>query len=453
MDQKIEKTINSMYQAILFDHKTKKHRFLIDIESAESVQKSLEEYEMNKFNISNQNLNNFLKSELNSKKNISSKMCEVNVNKERLLSEEEIMDTYNKIKTSRNEEDMENILNQIINSKLPSTIQSLNVITDKFLDKNENTLNVLIMGGGPSGLFIANYLHLLYNVQPSDLKVNILVLENRIYEEKVRKPFTRDRTFRIGTRYLDIVLPNIYCQKNKKDSILIPIKYLELLLYLQTYHLNIPLYFTKKYDDYEDVQTFIERYKIDVLYDATGGRLGKIDMKINTNFLKNIDMESDKYSFTILKNDNLVKFNTGSPLNKYVNIEYYGRRPFRYDSTYFYITNQNDYELLKDICIKRNNIAKVLKRINDPKLKKKIYGLYLKEIKNNPDIDYIKFNSWEMIMYHRLKAAEFKHIHNQKYLYIGVGDTLFSSHFIIGAGLNRTILFSVKTCHILPFLI
>ena len=57
-----------------------------------------------------------------------------------------------------------------------------------------------------------------------------------------------------------------------------------------------------------------------------------------------------------------------------------------------------------------------------------------------------------MKMYHRLKVADVLKAKNHPFLYIGTGDTIFSSHYIVGAGLNRTLLFSIKTAHLLNML-
>ena len=54
------------------------------------------------------------------------------------------------------------------------------------------------------------------------------------------------------------------------------------------------------------------------------------------------------------------------------------------------------------------------------------------------------FDIWAIYIRHTLQVSEVVKIDNHKVLYIGAGDTIFHSHFITGAGLNRIIHFAVK---------
>jgi hypothetical protein len=450
MDQKIEKTINSLYYGILYDKKTKKHRFLKNMLNVEEIHKTHENYKYQQS--STIDVNKFMNSKLPD--NNEHIKCDKDYNKERMLQPYEILSAYQEILKAKNENEMYETLNSIIEYKLPSTIQSLNPICDEFLKKDKKTLNILIAGGGPIGLFIANYLYQIYNTFESNININVLILENRIVEEKIRKPFIRSRTFAINTRFLDVIFPGIYCKKGVGyETLMIPIKYLELLLYLKTYATGIPMYFTKKYEKWNDYEEFIKKYKIDMFFDATGGRLGNIKMKIDTTFMKEIDTKNDNYEFKINKNENLVTFDLKNKLDLWVSVENVGKKPF-YDFVETYnLDNMDDFKYLENLCIPKHKIKNVLKNIKDDKLKKNLIYLYLSHIQNNPQINSMKFYTFKMFMYHRLKVAEWMHYKKYKFLYCGAGDTLFSSHFIRGAGLNRTILFSIKVCHLLPFLL
>ncbi len=450
MDHKIEKTINSMYYGILYDKKTKKHRFLKNMVNVSNIYKSQENYQYQQS--SSVNVNKFLNSNLpNNNEHVK---CDKDYNRERMLQPYEILSSYQDVVKAKNENELYDILNTIIEYKLPSTVQSIVPICDNFLNKDKNTLNILIAGGGPIGLFIANYLDQLYNNIESNININILILENRIVEEKIRKPFTRSRTFAIGTRYLDIIFPGIYCKKGVgSESLLIPIKYLELLFYLKTYVRGIPMYFTKKYETFNDYEEFIKKYKIDLFFDATGGRLGNIKMKIDTTFMNGIDIKNDIYQFKINKKDNLVEFDLKNNLDMWLSVEKVGKKPFYHFVDTYKIDNINDFKYMENLCIPKHKIKNVIKNIKDEKLKKNLVHLYLSEIQNNPDIYSIKFFTFKINMYHRLKVAEWLNYKKHKFLYIGAGDTLFSSHFIRGAGLNRTVLFSIKVCHLLPLLV
>ncbi len=450
MDQKIEKTINSLYYGILYDKKTKKHRFLKNMVNVQNIYKAQENYQYQQS--STISIDKFMNTKLMI--NEEHIKCEKDHNRERMIQPYEILSTYQEVLKAKNENELYDILNTIIEYKLPSTIQSIVPICEQFNKKDKNTLNVLIAGGGPVGLFIANYLYQIYNNYESNFQLNLLILENRIVEEKIRKPFNRSRTFAIGTRFLDIIFPGIYCKKGVgTDSLLIPIKYLELLFYLKTYAMGIPMYFTKKYETWNDYEDFIQKNKIDIFFDATGGRLGNIKMKIDTTFMKNIDTKNEVYEFKINKKDNLVEFDLKNNLDLWLSIEYVGKKPFYHFVETYNLNNLEDFKYLENLCIPKHKIKNVIKNIKDEKLKKNLIYLYLTHIQNNPNIYSIKFYTFKMNMYHRLKVSEWMNYKKHKFLYIGSGDTLFSSHFIRGAGLNRTILFSIKVCHLLPLLL
>ena len=59
------------------------------------------------------------------------------------------------------------------------------------------------------------------------------------------------------------------------------------------------------------------------------------------------------------------------------------------------------------------------------------------------------FDIWSIYIRHAIQASEIVKIGNYKLLYIGAGDTLFHSHFITGAGLNRILNFSVKCANLI----
>ena len=64
-----------------------------------------------------------------------------------------------------------------------------------------------------------------------------------------------------------------------------------------------------------------------------------------------------------------------------------------------------------------------------------------------------KFDVWGVYMRHQIKISDVIHINNKKILFIGAGDTIFHSHFITGAGLNRIFDFTVKCANQLDKLI
>ena len=103
-----------------------------------------------------------------------------------------------------------------------------------------------------------NFIH--YLKQKTDVKTILEVgCGTGVYPIKYRELFA-------GKRYtgIDISQTNIdYCKKNSKNNsgLLIPIKYIELLLYLKANHDKIPIYLSKKLEKWKDIKEFIKNYK------------------------------------------------------------------------------------------------------------------------------------------------------------------------------------------------
>ncbi len=463
MDEKLEKTINNMYLGILYDKTYKKHKFLSNMDTVEKIAE-INKGQKDDF-AKSVDIKKFMKTVLSSEKNHT--QCDIDSEKERVLQPFEILSVYYDILKAESDEELFELLNKIILFRLPSNIPSLDNISEKFVRKDKNKLNILIAGGGPVGLFIANYLNVIYKNPESNIEVNILVLDNRVGEknkDNSRLPFTRSRTFAIGTRFLDVVFPGIYCKKKSgTDSLLIPIKYLELLLYIKTYTANIPIFFTDKYKTFEDYQKLIKEFNVDIFFDASGGRIKDVKLKVPNDLLSIIDKQISRnmsdfeeykdYKFKINKEDNLVEFDLKDKYNMWLSVEYIGKSPIHRLVDTYNITNKEDYELLNNVCIPKNKIKDILKDIKDENLKKQLIYLFQNKIQYDSDISSLKFFTFQIKMYHQIKASQWFNYKSHKFLYIGSGDTLFSSHFIRGAGLNRTLLFSLKVCHLFPFLI
>ena len=460
MDKKIERTIQNMYKAILIDRRTKKHRFLTDIESVDMIRQRQEQYNNIEYGITNSEYKKYIKVAEKKKKKLFKKECNEKNKWKNHLSKEEITHYIENIRNSTSKEEFIETCNSLFEYKLPGTIQSISDIEHSFIEKDKyTTLNILIIGGGPNGMFLANYLHKLYNENPSNLKVNIIMLENRIEKENVRYPFTRNRYFAIITRYLEIVLPHLYCKFTKKSNsgILIPIKYLELALYAETYYHQIPLLFTKKYEKWNQIEKLIKKLDIDVVFDCTGNRLDKIPLQPNQPMFENVKMNivsnSLPYEFHIYEKENIVTLSLNGFYDKWINIEYYDHIKKMVIPVTFEVKNESDYKLCHHVCLSKNDFFHFIPYIKDEELKKLMMGLYIKQLQKIHPHDMITINTFTVNMYHRLKITEFVHMGKHSYFYIGAGDTIFSSHYVVGSGLNRTILLSIKICHLLPLLL
>jgi hypothetical protein len=360
------------------------------------------------------------------------------------LDEELIYTLYNNIKHKTIQREIEQELDKIIYYNLPSTLNDLDDL--KYLLDIRKT-NILILGAGPNGLFLANYLNLLYNN-----KVNILVLDNRTSEESYREPYIRSRTFAIGVpSYFSLILPKITCFSK---WVLIQIRYLEILLYLKSFTDNIPMYFTKKYSKYGDVQKLIKKYNFKVCFDSTGGRIKTPFVVKNFKFPDNFKFKKNNHEL-ILEN-NLLKINWLDNKHKKYLFIYFLNKNFKslfinyYDV--FPIMNDDDYKLLNNICIDKKHISHIIKKIIDIKLKKfliTILNMLKDDIYNN--ISYINLTTTEVKLYSQLKIAFL--INNKKCAWIGAGDTIFHSHYLLGSGLTRTLTLSSKIINLLELIL
>jgi len=358
------------------------------------------------------------------------------------LNKKLISITYKTIKYKTDQQDIEKELDKIIYHNLLSTTDNL----EKYLDTTRT--NILILGAGPNGLFLANYLNFMYRN-----RINILVLDNRISEEGYREPFIRSRTFAIGVpSYFSLILPKITCFSK---WVAIQIRYLEILLYLKSFTDNIPMYFTEKYSDYKDVEKIIKKYNFKVCFDSTGGRIKTPFIIKNFKFPNNFKFEQNNHM--LVRENNLLKVNWQD--NNYKNrcylFIYFLDEKFKNIFINYYdiyqINNENDYKLLNNICLYKHNLIQVISKVIDNKLKQFLITIMrlLKDRMYNK-IKYINLTSTEVKLYSQLKIAFL--VNNKKCVWIGTGDTIFHSHFILGSGLTRTIMLSSKIVNLLEMI-
>ncbi|BCS83684.1 putative ORFan, which is homologous to Tupanvirus deep ocean [Cotonvirus japonicus] len=323
-----------------------------------------------------------------------------------------------------------------------------NIIFDEYKkvlrEKKSNTINVLILGSGPTGLYLANYINNINLLAP---RINLLVIDNRSVDGN-RLPFSRNRIFGINFDMFSSFYSKFPCINELVAQGGIEIKYLENILIILAYKYNIPFYFTNKIKNERILKKFISKNKIDVIFDCTGGRF-KNDFitKIPNNFFNSEKiLENDK--FNVVKHQNEYQLQWKNNINGkfFLSMEIYDDND-KYISTELWTYNiiyAEDVKLFYKIhnkCfkIKPKKITEAIKYFNN--IKDLNLSLAIQNVLINNANNKIKFYVIETNMYHKISISEVIKQSHQSTIYIGCGDTIFSSHFVVGAGLSRLLTF------------
>ncbi len=451
--QQISNKINKMFQN-LFITKNKIHPFFNDIKKVLQMKKEYM-YNIKKVideNIKYENININIKS-----MEFNNKYDELNiVEMNKLLKEINNILNFNKILN------LVSYMSQfIIKSNISDSSNAEDKIYDKIKNKDDNTINVMIIGSGPVGLFIACYLSIYYNqTQMTNFpNVNIIMYDSRIEKPGFRKPYNRQRIFSTNSKYLNMIIPKLFCwkndNKNEDNYINVNIFILEYILFTIANKYKIPMiYKDYTWDDYKDI---INKGKFDVVFDCTGGRLNSDIIKItkkDTEWLNNIKLKGMNRKLDIDIEKNLVLLQNDS---KHIDNYFYG-------SLILHSTNNNKLIFHKNFDIDINNkhdlfylnnvknkyykyeeTIDIIKGIKDDTNRNLLYSL----INNNYKDLIFEFDVWAVYMRHAIKISNVFKVNNRDILFIGAGDTIFHSHFLTGSGLNRIFDFTVKCINLI----
>lgn len=364
----------------------------------------------------------------------------------KLLDKSDLKQLNNEIKKSLNYFNIFKLVSQI--SKY--YIQDIELNSRNY-SKNNKTL--LIIGSGPIGLFLSCYLKLTYP------DVNIILCDNRINKPGFRKPYTRVRPFSSSSKYLSLIIPKLYCMNNNDYVNMVNIFILEYLLYsrvLLEYDIAV------LYNDYDwnDYKKMIKEYNVDVVFDCTGGKL-KTDIfkDIDTSWIKNTVSEELNKQLLILKEKNIVHL-VDYPKEKKFKLNHFYASINIYDENMVFqkkedidIMNKDDLLYLNSIKKKYfsyDNMVYLFGGIKNDITRNYSYN-YLLEYQNNKYIYLI--DVWSIYIRHVIKPSEVFVIDGEDKLFITLGDSMYHSHFITGAGLNKTINLAVYASNQLNYIL
>lgn len=444
--EKISNRINKMFEN-LFKTKDNMHLFFKDIEHSE---KHAIKYR--------NNMKTIIKKTIPYKKQKNIPEGKIIEPEYKILEKEQLYQLDMEINNIMNYMKILNIVSIMSQYLIKSNVENENNLYNK-ISKETDKINIMIIGSGPVGLFLACYLSLYYNRTNlnSEPRVNIVLFDSRIDKAGFRKPYNRQRLFSTSSKYLNLIIPKIYCwnEKENKDYIMVNIFMLEYVLYMiAIIDYNIPMI----YNDYswEDYKNIINKGHFDVVFDCSGGRLQHDAISnINIDWLKNINLSSKKLNreLHIDIDKNLVLLSNDS---KHIINYFYGSLTFHYNDktlTFFDkvdidIMNKDDLmylNLLKNKYYTLNETINIIKGITDKTTRNFLYNVLNKKYTNF----LVKIDVWQVYMRHAIKISDVFTVNKRKILYIGAGDTIFHSHFITGAGLNRIFDFTVKCANIL----
>lgn len=455
MANTISDKINNMFET-LFKTKDKEHPFFKDLKTVNSISGNYRNY-MEK-NI--KKTTEYIKQEhppdgikLNPKYDV--------------LSREDLLKLEKEIKNILNYTKLLELVSLISQYVIKSNITNEDKLYKTLAEQHKmnDVINIMIIGSGPVGLFLGCYLSLYYNgtKMNSFPRVNIVIYDSRIENPGFRKPYNRQRIFGTSSQYLSLLLPKIYCwsEKNNKDYIMVNIFMLEYILYtIANLQYNIPII----YEDYswDDYKKIIDKGMFEVVFDCTGGKLSHDAIKnINPSWLKDIHLTSKKLNrkLEINVDKNLVVLNNDSChiVNFfYASMSlYYNNKSVKfYDKFDIDIMNKEDLVYLNKLKNKYftfKDTINIIKGLKDNMTRNFLYTM-INDFKQNSNDYLITFDVWGLYIRHAIKISDVFTVANRKILFIGAGDTIFHSHFLTGAGLNRTLDFSVKCANMISLL-
>lgn len=347
-------------------------------------------------------------------------------------------------------DNFEKELDKLSDYLLYSTIDT-EAIKNMFASKTTDTINILILGAGPTGMYIANY---LYDINLLSPKINMLIIDNKIPNdmEGFRLPYTRNRIYGLNLQLINSFFATFPCVKDLIKKGGIPIRYLENILLIFLYKYNIPIYFTNQINDETSLKKFIKENKIDIVFDCTGKKfknnlIENPSENVVSNFYpSDIILENDKYKIHYEGNEFQLQRKNHIENRFYISMDIHDKNG-KYISTPIWtydLIHTHDVKFFSkfhNTClkIKPNKIHETIKLFDN------LMDLHLSKMVQQNLLQYsdknIKFFIIEPKIYHKILISSIIKQQKQNTIYISTGDSMFSSHFAVGAGLNRLLRF------------
>ena len=344
---------------------------------------------------------------------------------------------------------------EMINYNLPATLNVKDLSKWKKYDE-KHTINVMILGSGPVGLFTALYLNTVYN-KPKDIRVfspvniNILLVDNRIKKENVKLPYSRGTQFGFNISELQPFLEYISCWNMHRigTRAFDYIHVLENMLYTRAYHAKIPMLFTDKFNEYDKLESFIEKENINVLFDCSGGRTNiPVKKSLNIFKLSKFLFKEDNQEVKLNKKTNYYEHYENNELvtKPTLRLQLFDKqnKEILVGNIFGYPTDQEDIDLIekyKNMCFTLDDYIK----ISSGYKKEQLRYLLPKILENVKNPQYVKINLFYSIARHSPFAAAKL---NKKCILMRLGDSLGGTEYGIIFGMKHSIEFSRFICNL-----
>ena len=155
-----------------------------------------------------------------------------------------------------------------------------------------NTINVLIIGAGFTGLYLANVLKFFFGS-----KISILLVDNRCVRKNLRTKFDRNWLTNVNhknfAKNLDPEIKDLLGSFGIDGQVGLPLNIIESILKLSCISKGTKFFYSPNYN----FKKFCNK-NIDTIFDATGGRLGN-------NFSLEENKEKTNYNLSIPRGRNL----------------------------------------------------------------------------------------------------------------------------------------------------
>jgi hypothetical protein len=345
--------------------------------------------------------------------------------------------------------EIKKMIDEMFDYNLPSTIDNLEIYLERM--KKSDAINIIIVGAGPVGLYTALYLDRYYNNYYIQQRVNILLIDNRISEEGVKLPYTRVTQFGFDISQFQPFIPQLFCYKDTLQGDDVRqfghISDLENLLYINAFKKNIGMYFTKKYEKYDDLKEMASKYNINYILDCTGGRLeNKLEGNIKWN---DLEFKKGNYEVKYIGN-NMYKFYADDIEYKHYTVVLTlldsNFKPFQTGNIFSQAVEEDLYliEKYQNKCYLKDDYIELSRQFKNKNLR----YYYPKIIEftgiDEKNIKYVKLSTFNSNSHHVNRVAKAL---DKNLMYIGLGDTLGSSEYGIHFGMKNGIAFSQYVCN------